>query len=227
LLERLEETLAAPVVEAYALTEAPGQVASNPLDGPRKPGTVGLPQDAAIVLRTAAGELTDAPGSTGEVLIRSANVIPGYLDVPAAEQPFFDGWLCTGDQGTFDEDGYLTLRGRTANIINRGGEKISPTEIETVLAAHPAVREAAAFGQPHPTLGEETAAAVVLRAGATATEDELRSFATARLASYKVPVQIHFLSALPRNSVGKVLHRRLRDLATRAATGRGHRPSPR
>lgn len=226
LLEQLEGTLAAPVVEAYALTEAPGQVASNPLDGPRKPGTVGVPQDASIVLLTGDGELTDAPGSTGEVLIRSANVVPGYLDVPASEQPFLDGWLRTGDQGTFDEDGYLTLRGRMANIINRGGEKISPPEVEEVLVEHPSVREAAAFGRPHPTLGEETAAAVVLHAGSSATEDELRVFAAARLASYKVPVQIHFMPALPRNSVGKILHRRLRDLAARRAVGRERRPSP-
>ncbi|MFF5176365.1 AMP-binding protein [Micromonospora sp. NPDC000089] len=226
LLSRLEEKLAAPVVEAYALTEAPGQVASNPLDGPRKPGSVGRPQDAEIILLGPDGELTDAPGSTGEVLVRSANVSPGYLDLPPAEQPFVDGWLRTGDQGIFDEDGYLTLTGRTVNIINRGGEKISPTEVEAALTEHPAVREAAAFGRPHPTLGEVTAAAVVLHEQLSATEDELKIFAGDRLAAFKVPVQIHFLPALPRNSVGKVLHRRLKELTTRPAGRHGRRRPP-
>ena len=216
-LAQLEETLSAPVVEAYALTEAPGQVASNPLDGPRKAGTVGRPQHTEVVLLTADGELTDSAGRIGEVLVRGPNVIPGYLGVPADEQPFLDGWLRTGDQAIFDHDGYLTLSGRITDIISRGAEKISPAEVEAVLATHPAVQEVAAFGRPHPTLGEESAAAVVLRAGASTTVDELRVFAAERLAAYKVPVRIHLLPAIPRNSAGKVLRHRLKELTVRSS----------
>jgi acyl-CoA synthetase (AMP-forming)/AMP-acid ligase II len=223
LLAQLEQYLSAPVVEAYALSEAPGQIASNPLDGPRKAGTVGRPQDTQIVLLTAAGQLADAPGSTGEVLVRGANVMPGYLGVSDSEQPFVDGWLRTGDQAAIDEDGYLVISGRVIDIISRGAEKFAPAEVEAVLAEHPAVRDAAVYGRAHPTLGEEAAAAVVLRPGASATERQLIAFAAGRLAGYKVPVQIDFVPALPRGSSGKIARGRLAEQLDLPAARTGHR----
>ncbi len=226
LLTQLERHLSAPVVEAYALSEAPGQIASNPLDGPRKAGTVGRPQGTEIVVLTATGELTDAPGSTGEVLVRGANVMPGYLWVPPDEQPFIDGWLRTGDQATIDEDGYLVIAGRVVDIISRGAEKFSPAEVEEVLAEHPAVREVAVYGRAHPTLGEEAAAAVVLRDGVTATERELVVHVAARLAAYKVPVQIDFLPVLPRNSAGKIMRPWLKEQTARSQARAGYRMVP-
>lgn len=226
LLGQLEEYLSAPVVEAYALSEAPGQIASNPLDGPRKPGTVGLPQDVEIVLLTAGGELTAAPGSQGEVLVRGPNVMAGYAGLPDHEQPFLDGWLRTGDQAAFDEDGYLGISGRVVDVINRGAEKFSPAEVEAVLADHPAVGEVAVFGRPHPTLGEEAAAAVVPREGAAVTEAELIAFAAGRLAAYKVPVRIEFMAALPRGRTGKIVRRRLREMAARTPRHGGLRTEP-
>ncbi|MEU6575110.1 AMP-binding protein [Streptomyces sp. NPDC046805] len=225
LLDRLEQTFSAPVVEAYALSEAPGQIASNPLDGPRKSGTVGRPQGTEIAVLSSDGEISDAPGSVGEVLVRGPNVMPGYLGVPDSEQPFLDGWLRTGDQASLDEDGYVTLSGRVADIITRGAEKFAPGEVEAVLAQHPAVRDVAVFGRAHPTLGEEAAAAVVLHEGASPAESELIAFAAARLATYKVPVLIHYMTALPRGKTGKIVRRRLRDMTARATrTGRRWAP---
>jgi acyl-CoA synthetase (AMP-forming)/AMP-acid ligase II len=226
LLSRLESSLGAPVVEAYALSEAPGQIASNPLDGPRKPGSVGTPQNTEIMLLTDNGELTDVPGSCGEVLVRGPNVMPGYVDTAESEQPFLDGWLCTGDRARFDEDGYLSISGRVSEIINRGAEKISPAEVEGVLTEHPAVREAVAFGRPHPTLGEEPAVAVVVHEGASPAEHELIAFAAQRLAAYKVPVSVHFVPAMPRGRTGKVVRRRLRELSERLSADTRRRMVP-
>lgn len=224
LLVELEETFGAPVVEAYAMSEVPGQLATNPLEGPRKTGSVGLPAEGVeIVLLTDSGELTRAPGAKGEVLVRGANVMAGYVGLPDRDQPFLDGWLRTGDQATLDEDGYLTIGGRVVDTISRGAEKFAPAEVEVVLAEHPAVREVVVYGRAHPTLGEEAAAAVVLNEGAAATEGELIEFAARRLATYKVPVQVDLLSTLPRGSTGKIVRRRLRDQAARSAAGTGRR----
>jgi acyl-CoA synthetase (AMP-forming)/AMP-acid ligase II len=226
LLEELEQTFSAPVIEAYALSEAPGQVASNPLDGPRKPGTVGIPQDTELVVLTAAGVLTDEPGSSGEILVRGPIVMPGYVGVPDNEQPFLDGWLRTGDQAVIDEDGYLAIGGRVVDTINRGAEKFAPAEVEAVLAEHPAVREVAVFGRSHPTLGEEAAAAVVPCEGTHVTETELIEFAAQRLATYKVPVRIEFMPELPRGGTGKIVRRRLKETAARSTERAGLRTGP-
>ncbi len=220
LLAQLEETLSAPVIEAFALSEAPGQIASNPLDGPRKAGSVGIAQGTRIVLLTPSGRFTDEPGVTGEVLVRGPNVMAGYLGVPAERQPFLDGWLRTGDQAALDDDGYLVLGGRVVDVISRGAEKFAPTEVEAVLAEHPAVREAVVFGRSHPTLGEEAAAAVVLREGACATDGELIEFAAERLAAYKIPVAVAVLPSLPRGRTGKILRRRLREQLERSPGSR-------
>jgi acyl-CoA synthetase (AMP-forming)/AMP-acid ligase II len=204
-MARLEEVFRAPVIEAYGMTEAAHQMTSNPLPPrARKPGSVGVAAGPEVAVMDAAGRLL-GPGETGEVVIRGANVTPGYLGNPeatAAAHAF--GWLRTGDQGSLDADGYLRLTGRLKEIINRGGEKISPREVDETLLDHPAVAQAVTFALPDEKLGEEVAAAVVLRDGASATEGELRDFARARLAAFKVPRRVVFLAEIPKGATGKL-----------------------
>ena len=151
------------------------------------------------------GALLDA-GATGEIVIRGPNVTSGYLGIPEANRKAFtNGWFRTGDQGYLDEEGYLFLTGRLKEIINRGGEKISPREIDEVLLEHPAVAQAVAFAVPHSRLGEEVGAAVVLRKpGASLDERELREFVAARLSAFKVPRVVRFLDAIPKGPTGKL-----------------------
>jgi acyl-CoA synthetase (AMP-forming)/AMP-acid ligase II len=151
-----------------------------------------------------AGHLLGA-GEIGEVVIRGPNVTAGYENNPKANaEAFTDGWFRTGDQGTLDEDGYLRLTGRLKEIINRGGEKISPREVDEVLMDHPAVAQAVTFALPHDKLGEDVAAAVVLRNGEEVDERVLRDFARARLADFKVPRTIIFLDEIPKGATGKL-----------------------
>jgi acyl-CoA synthetase (AMP-forming)/AMP-acid ligase II len=146
------------------------------------------------------------PGERGEVVIKGANVVRGYENNPEANaSSFVDGWFRTGDQGVLDENGYLTLTGRLKELINRGGEKISPREIDEVLLAHPKVAEAVAFGVPHQAWGEEVAAAVTL--SGEATEAELLAYCKERLAEFKRPKQIHITTAIPRTATGKIQRR--------------------
>lgn len=205
-MSRLEASFGAPVVEAYGMTEASHQMASNPLPpGQRKPGSVGMGTGVQIGVMDETGELL-APGAQGEVVIRGPNVMDGYANNPDANLASFTaGWFRTGDQGVLDPDGYLTLVGRLKEMINRGGEKIAPREIDDVLLQHPAVSEAVAFGAPHPTWGEEVTAAVVLRE--PATEKEILAFARERLADYKVPRRLHLVEQIPRTATGKVQRR--------------------
>ena len=202
----LEAAFGAPVLEAYGMTEAAHQMASNPLPpGARKPGSVGQGTDVRISIMDAGGRHLPQ-GERGEVVIQGPNVIRGYENNPEANATsFVDGWFRTGDQGFLDADGYLTLVGRLKELINRGGEKISPREIDEVLLAHPAVAEAVCFGVPHPTWGEEVAAAVVLREAAT--ESDLLAYCKERLADYKRPKQIHITEAIPRTATGKIQRR--------------------
>jgi acyl-CoA synthetase (AMP-forming)/AMP-acid ligase II len=204
-MAELEKTFRAPVIEAYGMTEAAHQMASNPLPPrPRKPGTVGVAAGPEVAVMDEEGRILPA-GSPGEVVIRGPNVTPGYQANPGANATSFThGWFRTGDQGVLDPDGYLTITGRLKEIINRGGEKISPREVDEVLLDHPAVQQAVAFAVPHPTLGEEVAAAVVLRDGARATEEELRAFASGRLAPFKVPRTLLFLEEIPKGPTGKL-----------------------
>jgi amino acid adenylation domain-containing protein len=204
LMAALEAAFSVPVVEAYGMTEASHQMAINPLPPrARKPGSVGLAAGCEIAIVDAAGALL-AAGVTGEVVIRGANVTKGYVNNPGANRAsFFDGWFRTGDQGFLDGDGYLFLTGRLKEIINRGGEKISPREIDETLLDHPAVAQALAFSMPSRQLGEEVAAAVVLRENAVAAETELQEFVAARLADFKVPRRIVFLPELPKGPTGK------------------------
>jgi acyl-CoA synthetase (AMP-forming)/AMP-acid ligase II len=202
----LEAAFGAPVLEAYGMTEAAHQMASNPLPpGPRLPGSVGRGTDVRISIMDAGGHHL-AAGERGEVVIQGPNVVRGYENNPEANTAsFVDGWFRTGDQGFLDVDGYLTLTGRLKEMINRGGEKISPREIDEVLLEHPAVAEAVCFGTPHPTWGEEVAAAVVLRDAAT--ESDLLAYCKERLSDFKRPKQIHITDAIPRTATGKIQRR--------------------
>ena len=202
---RLEQAFGAPVIEAYGMTEAAHQMASNPLPPrQRKPGSVGVAAGPEIAIMDPTGRLLPA-GERGEIVIRGANVTTGYLNNPEANsRSFVHGWFRTGDQGYQDADGYLVLTGRLKEIINRGGEKIAPREIDEALLDHPAVAQAVAFAVADPRLGEEVAAAVVLRPGGETTERELRDFVADRLASFKVPRRILILDEIPKGPTGKL-----------------------
>lgn len=203
-LLELERVFHVPVVEAYGMTEAAHQMASNPLPPlERKAGSVGMAAGPEIGIMDPEGALLRA-GVTGEVVIRGPNVTRGYVHNPSANAvAFTGGWFRTGDQGHLDEDGYLFLTGRLKELINRGGEKISPFEIDEALMAHPGVAQALSFSVPHPTLGEEVAAAVVLRPGLSVSAFELRECVAERLVYFKVPRRIVFLDALPKGPTGK------------------------
>ena len=206
-MRRLEERFGAPVLEAYGMTEASHQMASNPLPsrGEHRAGSVGLGTGVEIGIMDEAGALLPA-GATGEIVIRGPNVVDGYANNPeASAAAFSEGWFRTGDQGFLDPAGYLTLTGRLKEMINRGGEKIAPREIDDVLLEHPAVAEAVAFGVPHEAWGEEVAAAVVIRA--PVTEKELLAHCRERLADFKVPRVLHIVEAIPRTATGKIQRR--------------------
>jgi acyl-CoA synthetase (AMP-forming)/AMP-acid ligase II len=204
-MKELEELFEAPVIEAYGMTEASHQMASNPLPPrPRKPGSVGVAAGPEVAVMDERGGLLPQ-GAVGEVVIRGPNVTHGYRGNPEANTAaFVEGWFRTGDQGVLDEDGYLRLTGRLKEIINRGGEKISPREVDEVLLDHPAVGQVVTFAVPHDKLGEDVAAAVVLREGASATESALRDFARTRLAEFKVPGRFVFLPEIPKGPTGKL-----------------------
>jgi acyl-CoA synthetase (AMP-forming)/AMP-acid ligase II len=201
----LEETFGCPVIEAYGMTEAAHQMASNRLPpGLRKPGSVGAAAGPEVAIMAPDGRLLPQ-GETGEIVIRGENVTPGYLNNPKANaENWTNGWFRTGDQGEMDADGYLTISGRLKEIINRGGEKVAPREVDDVLLDHPAVEQALTFAVPHDKLGEEVAAVIVLREGAQATAAELREFCLQRLAAFKTPREILFMSEIPKGATGKL-----------------------
>jgi acyl-CoA synthetase (AMP-forming)/AMP-acid ligase II len=204
-LRELEQAFNAPVLESYGMTEASHQMTSNPLP-PRahKPGTVGVAAGPEVAIMGEDGRLL-APGQTGEVVIRGENVTGGYEANPKANaEAFRDGWFRTGDQGVMDAEGYLTITGRLKEIINRGGEKISPREVDEVLMDHPAVQQVVTFAVPHAKLGEDVAAAIVLREGANATEKEIREFCAQHLADFKIPRKVLFLAEIPKGATGKL-----------------------
>ncbi len=201
----LERVFGAPVIEAYSMTEAAHQVCSNPLPPrPRRVGSVGLATGATVAIMDAAGNLLPT-GTLGEVVIRGPGITPGYEGNPAANAASFrNGWFRTGDQGVLDADGYLFIRGRLKEIINRGGEKISPREVDEVLLDHRDIAQAVTFALPHPMLGEDVAAAVVLREHTSATEAEIRQYAATRLAEFKVPCRVLIVDELPKGPTGKL-----------------------
>ena len=204
-LDGLTELFAVPVVEAYGMTEASHQMTCNPLP-PRtaKRGSVGIATGIEVAILDAQHRVL-ATGDRGEVAIRGATVVDGYENNPAAnEAAFTAGWFRTGDEGVLDDEGYLFLTGRLKEQINRGGEKISPLEIDEILLRHPAIAEAVTFAIPHDKLGEEVGAAVVLVEGHVATEAELREFLRGQLAPFKVPKQIVLVAEIPKGATGKV-----------------------
>jgi acyl-CoA synthetase (AMP-forming)/AMP-acid ligase II len=203
---RMENRFGVPVLEAYGMTEAAHQMASNPQPpGVRKAGTVGRGTGVEIVILDEDGNRLP-PGQPGEVSIRGRNVTAGYHNNPEANaKAFTHGFFRTGDQGVLDADGYLTLTGRLKELINRGGEKISPLEVDAVLLEHPAVAEAVAFGVPDTKYGEEVHGAVVLKAAASA--DDILTFCRDRLADFKVPKRLHITRELPRTATGKIQRR--------------------
>jgi acyl-CoA synthetase (AMP-forming)/AMP-acid ligase II len=204
-IKEVEQTFGVPLIEAYGMTEAAHQMSSNPLPpGRRKPGTVGRAAGPEVCVIDIEGNVL-SPGSVGEIAIRGENVMTGYENNPKANaEAFAQTWFRTGDQGVMDEEGYITITGRLKEIINRGGEKISPREVDEVLMDHPCVQQCVTFSVPHDKLGEDVAAAVVLRDGTAANEKELREFAAIRLADFKVPRRILILAEIPKGATGKL-----------------------
>jgi len=201
-MAELEALFGVPVIEAYGMTEASHQISSNPLPPRiRKPGSVGVPTGTEIGIMEAGGERLLGQGAGGEIVVRGPNVMRGYAR-QVGGQAFADGWFRTGDVGRLDADGYLFIEGRIKEIINRGGEKVAPREVEEVLLQHPAVAQALVFAMPDKTLGQEVAAAVVLR-DASVTEKQLRQSVAACLAYFKVPRRVITVNALPLGPTGK------------------------
>lgn len=204
-IKEVEDVFGAPLIESYGMTEAAHQMASNPLPpAVRKRGSVGVAAGPEVAIMGERGALL-AAGATGEIVIRGPNVTLGYENNPKANaEGFSHGWFRTGDQGVMDADGYISLTGRLKEIINRGGEKVSPREVDEILMDHPAVAQVVCFGMPHAKLGEEVAAAVVLREGQQASERDLQAFVSARAADYKVPKKILFMDEIPKGATGKL-----------------------
>ena len=203
---QLERIFESPVIEWYGMTEVTSSpMACNPLPPrQRKAGSVGVPVALDVAIMGERGDLLP-DGQTGEVVVRGASVTRGYDRNPAATAAAFHGdWFKTGDLGYFDADGYLFLAGRLREMINRGGEKVAPQEVDEVLLDHPAVAEAVTFAVPHATLGEDVASAIVLRPDAAATPRDIRRFAGGRIADFKVPRQVLIVGEIPKGPTGKV-----------------------
>jgi acyl-CoA synthetase (AMP-forming)/AMP-acid ligase II len=205
----LQRVFGVPVVQLYGTAETAPISANLPSLGEAKPGTCGMPPKNTVIIVQEDGNQAD-PGERGEVWVRGPTVTSGYLEDPELNSAaFVNGWFRTGDIGSLDEDGFLTLHGRKKELINRGGEKIAPIEIDNALMRHPAVIEAAAYAVHHPRLGEDVAAAVVLKAGSTVAEDDLIKFLSTQLASFKVPRRIVFQASLPKGPTGKLQRQKL------------------
>jgi acyl-CoA synthetase (AMP-forming)/AMP-acid ligase II len=204
-MAELETVFKVPVIEAYGMTEAAHQMASNPLPPlTRKPGSVGLPAGPEIAIMNDLGDLLSG-GEKGEIVIRGPNVMQGYAENPEANKTAFKaGWFRTGDEGYFDTEGYLFISGRIKEMINRGGEKIAPREVDEVFLEHPSVAQAVTFAVPHPTLGEDVATAVVLKPGESLTVKELRQFGLAHLVPQKAPSRVLILDNIPKGPTGKL-----------------------
>ncbi|MGP3949061.1 class I adenylate-forming enzyme family protein [Streptomyces sp. 7N604] len=219
LIERFESRYGIPVVEGYGLSEATCASTANPIDGPRKPGTVGLPMPGQeVAIMDSSGRLLPQ-GSIGEVVLRGPNVMRGYLNKPEeTARTVVDGWLHTGDVGRFDEDGYLVLVDRIKDLIIRGGENIYPKEIESVLYGHPGVFEAAVVGDAHEVLGEVPVAFVALRPDAAVTTEDLLGHCRGSLSRFKLPDRVIVRETLPKNPVGKIDKPALRAVLTSSAS---------
>jgi long-chain acyl-CoA synthetase len=209
-MRAFEEAFACPVLEGYGLSETSPVASFNTLDRPRKPGSIGVPIDGVEMTVVDDADLPLGPGQVGEVVIRGHNVMRGYRGRPeATAEAMRGGWFHTGDLARTDEEGYFFIVDRKKDMVLRGGMNVYPREIEEVLYEHPAVREAAVVAVPHPTLGEEVGAAVVLREGAEASADELREFVRGQVAAFKFPRAVWFLDSLPKGPTGKILKREI------------------
>jgi len=205
LLDKFETRYGIPLIEGYGLSEGSCASTGNPLNGKRKPGTVGLPLPGQTIRIVGAHGVDVLPGEAGEVLVQGPNVMRGYLNRPEeTAKTLVDGWLHTGDVGRFDEDGYLMLVDRAKDMIIRGGENIYPKEIETVVYQLPEIAEAAVIGRAHPVYGEEPVLFVSLNTGATTTVDVIHEHVRGSLSKFKLPVEITILDDLPKNPVGKI-----------------------
>jgi long-chain acyl-CoA synthetase len=217
LLRRFESRYRIPVIEGYGLAEGSCASTANPLHGKRKPGTVGLPLPGQKIRLGDPTGRPVPPGEAGEIMIKGANVMRGYLNRPEeTAKAIVDGWLHTGDIGRFDEDGYLTIVDRAKNVIIRGGESLYPREIESVAYQLPQIAEAAVVGRPNPTHGEEPVLFVSMQKGEALSTDQVRKHLCAVLSEYKVPVEITFVDRLPRNAIGTIDRPTLRRLSAHA-----------
>jgi len=207
-LHGFEKQFGTVILEGYGLSET-SPVATFNLSEQRKPGSIGVPiEGVELRLIDAEGGEVTGPGEVGEIAIRGHNVMKGYWNRPeATEAAIRDGWFRTGDLARVDEDGFYFIVDRKKDMIIRGGFNVYPREIEEVLYEHPAVLEAAVIGLPHPTHGEEVAAAVSLRPGMSATPGELREYVKQRVAAYKYPRHVWLVDELPKGATGKVLKR--------------------
>lgn len=205
IMHKMEDLFGVPLVEAYGMTEASHQMSSNPLPPQnRKPGSVGPATGIRISIMDAEGNHLPA-GERGEVVIQGPSVFGGYENNREAnDASFVNGWFRTGDQGVLDADNYLHLTGRIKDLIIRGGDNVAPREVDEVLLAHPAVADAVTFGMPHPVLGEEVAAAVVLHQAGGAHESELLKHCRERLAEYKCPKKVFIVHSIPLTATGKI-----------------------
>ena len=202
-------TFGAPILEGYGLSETSPTAAYNRPER-TKAGSIGLPLDGVELKLVNPDGAETPPGEVGEIVIRGHNVMKGYWNRPeATDAAIIDGWFHTGDMATRDDDGFYFIVDRMKDVIIRGGYNVYPREIEEVLYEHPAIREAAVIGVPHPTHGEEVAAAVALRHGTSATPEELRNYVKARVAAYKYPRLVWFVDALPKGPTGKILKREI------------------
>jgi oxalate---CoA ligase len=216
--EGMQRVLGVPMLQHYGSSETAQIAANRPPPGPSKPGTCGMPWPGIIMIVGEDGCVLP-PGEQGEILVSGPSVTSGYLNAPELNQKVFvDGWYRTGDIGSIDDQGFLSLHARKRELINRGAEKIAPVEIDQALMRHPEIAEAAAFGVPHPSLGEEVAAAVVLRPGSNVTPIELREFLVEHLATFKIPRRISIVHELPKGITGKVQRMRLSEVVFEGAT---------
>ena len=203
--EELKDVFKTTVIEAYGMTEATHQMTSNPLPPEQqKAGFVGKPAGPEVCIMDASGKI-QPNGVEGEVCIKGDNVTKGYENNEEANKSsFINGWFRTGDQGFFDSDGYLKISGRLKEIINRGGEKISPLEIDNVLMEHESIEQVVTFGVKDKMLGETIGVAIVIKAGAECTDTEIKNYARMHLADFKIPKHICFLNEIPKGATGKM-----------------------
>ena len=203
--EKLNNVFKCPVIEAYGMTEATHQMTSNPLPPKiQKPGFVGIPAGPDVCIMNDADKILNQ-GETGEVCIKGNNVTLGYDNNPEAnKKSFSNGWFRTGDQGYFDQDGFLKISGRLKEIINKGGEKISPLEVDNILMDHPLIEQAVCFGYEDKMLGEEIAAAIIVKEGQNCSEIDVKNYAEEKLAKFKIPKKIFFVNEIPKGATGKL-----------------------